>query len=100
MPTTMRLSLRDLHNLPVETPSGASIGRLVDVEIDVDEQTIRTYHVRSRTLIPGLFGQKLLIDRSQVVSLTKEKLIVDDAVALPAGGKIAPSPEPNAPPNA
>ncbi len=90
----MKLTISQLHNLPVETQSGRALGRVVDVEIEPGQQEIRTYHVRSRAFIPGLFEQKLLIDRGQVVRLTPTKLIVEDGVA--AGTRL-PQPEPDAP---
>lgn len=95
----MRLSLHKLHNLPVETQAGQSVGRVVDVELDAETQSVQTYHIRSRTFIPGLFEQKLLIDRRQVISLTEEKLIVEDAVSAELRGTDA-APEPDVPASA
>lgn len=89
----MRLTLSQLHNLPVQTQSGRSLGRVVDIEVDQSQQEIRAYHVRSRTVIPGLFEQKLIIDRAQVVRLTEKKLIVDDGVVPSVQ---VPQPEPDA----
>lgn len=89
----MKLTFSQLRNLPVETQSGQALGRVVDVEVDPSQQEIRTYHVRSRTVIPGLFEQNLLIDRGQVVRLTPTKLIVEDSVAP---GTRMPEPEPDA----
>lgn len=93
----MRLTLRQLHNLPVETVNGQPLGRVVDVEMDVGRQEILCYHVSSRKIIPGLFEQKLLIDRKQIVSLTAEKMVVEDAVRGVAAQPIAPAPESQAP---
>lgn len=93
----MHLTLRQLHNLPVETRSGRKLGRVVDVELDPDRQEVAAYHVRSRTVIPGLLEQKLLIDRRQVIQLTTEKLVVEDAVI---GFENAPVAAPDAPPPA
>lgn len=80
----MRLQARDLHHLPVETARGIAVGRLIDWEIDTETQAIRTYHVQSKTRVPGLYGNTLLIDRQQVISITNEKMVVDDLAVTEA----------------
>lgn len=95
----MRLTLHELHNLPVVTRSGQPLGRIVDVDFDADQQRIQTYYVCSRTLIPGLFEQKLLIDRRQVINLTRERLIVEDAAGADLV-KTTAAPEPDVPASA
>ena len=66
------------HNLPVVTKSGLSLGRVVDVEVDSTAREVRYYHVVPPFSISKLWGQRLLISPSQVISLTPEVMTVDD----------------------
>jgi sporulation protein YlmC with PRC-barrel domain len=66
--------------LPVVTVSGAQLGRVHDFELDPIEQRIIRYSVRSGRLIGDLLSRELLIASRQVVSLSDEKMVVDDAV--------------------
>lgn len=79
----MALSLRknNLIGLPVETAQGLALGCVCDFEFDPIEQKIFRYHVRSKRLIAGLLRHELMIAATQVISLTDEKMVVDDAVA-------------------
>ena len=72
----MQLNLTTLLKLPVFTESGAKLGRVYDGWFDVEEQIITGYSVRPH----ALSRQSLLIKPAQVKSITKEKMIVDDAV--------------------
>lgn len=72
------MKAKELINLPVETKSGHKIGRLADFEVDDINQKITTYFVKSHNPIKGLFKDELIISNSQVISLDKEKMIVDD----------------------
>ncbi|MFH0804786.1 MAG: PRC-barrel domain-containing protein [Patescibacteria group bacterium] len=91
----MNLQLRQLSNLPVYTQSGQHLGRVVDFELDSTSQSVLQYHVRSSQLIRELLRQDLLVSREQVVSLTNEKMVVEDST-VPADGK-QPVPRPVAP---
>ncbi len=66
------------HNLPVVTKSGLSLGRVVDVEVDALAREVRYYHVVPPFSISKLWGQRLLISPTQVVSITPEVMTVDD----------------------
>ncbi len=78
----MNLKNKDLINLPVETKSGQSLGRIVEFEIDVLTGKIVNYYVKSGNVIKGLFKDELIINQSQVVSLDKEKMVVEDNVVV------------------
>ncbi len=80
----MIMKARQLRNLPVETRSGQHLGRLVDVELDVETQTIVTFIVRPGRLAQQLTRSELRIHRSQVVSLSPERLVVEDAAGQAA----------------
>ncbi|OGY47922.1 MAG: hypothetical protein A3J62_02860 [Candidatus Buchananbacteria bacterium RIFCSPHIGHO2_02_FULL_38_8] len=75
----MEITSDNLINLPVYTQSGQYLGRVTSFEIDVDSYAIIYYHVRTG-LIKGLWHQELLISQSQVISVSKEKMVVDDNV--------------------
>jgi len=73
----MKILSSDLINLPVFTQSGQHLGRVDSFEVDIDSQAITKYHVKTG-LIKGLWHQQLLIDPSQVISISKEKMIIED----------------------
>lgn len=75
----MTLTDHAWRNLPVETASGASVGKLVGIELDPDTHRVAFYHVRRRRLVPS--GPELLVAPNQVVSFTPEKMVVEDLVA-------------------
>jgi len=74
----MRVTLRQLKKMGVETVSGVKLGRVCDVVFETDGQTVLQYEVCRCCW----FGQRLLINRSQVVGFEEKKMIVDDAVKL------------------
>lgn len=73
----MRLSLKQLMRLKVETVSGVKLGRVCDIIFETDGQTILQYEVCGCCL----FGKKFLINRSQVVRFEEKKMVVDDTVS-------------------
>jgi sporulation protein YlmC with PRC-barrel domain len=66
--------------LPVRTESGLPLGSVVDVSIDPDTQSVCQYHVKPNRLVPDVVWSPLLIHRDQVVSISSECIVVDDAV--------------------
>ena len=75
----MILSNENLLNLPVYTKSNQHLGQIHDFGIDSDTQTIFQYHVRGSNIIKNIIqNNELLIHHSQVIEITKEKMIVDD----------------------
>jgi len=73
----MIIPSNQLINLPVYTQSGQHLGRVDAFEIDIDNHQITKYHIRTG-LISGLWHQELIIDTSQVISISAEKMIVED----------------------
>lgn len=65
-------------NLSVETKSGIHLGRVEDVEVDLDQQIINYKVVGG--LIPGLNKKIFLISPKQVLEIMAERMIVDDLV--------------------
>jgi len=78
----MLIESKKLIGLPVYTKSGESLGEVDEMEINIDEQLVVNYQVGSKNPIKNLFNKKLLVHRSQVISITAEKVIVDDNVYL------------------
>ena len=71
----MIIDLKKLLHLPVLTRSGIKLGKITNAEIDADPQTIIKYHVSA-----GPFSDKnYIIDRSQVLEIETDKMVVDDA---------------------
>lgn len=70
----MRLTLSQLKKLAVETKSGFALGKVKDIVLETDGQTILQYEVGN------YFGKKYLISREQVVGIDEEKIIVDDGI--------------------
>lgn len=73
---SMRISYSQLKKLSVETKSGKSLGHVVDVVVDIDSQSIVQYEVT-----PSMLSTKTyLVGQAQIVSITSEKMIVDDTI--------------------
>ncbi len=73
----MRIDLKQLKKLPVETRAGKRLGHVSDVVIDIDGQLIAQYYVRSAALIGG---DSYVISRDQVIRIDEEKMVVADSV--------------------
>lgn len=85
----MAQPLNPLH-LPVRTESGKSLGLVVDVVIEPDTQSVVAYYVKPSRLLPDALIAPLIIQRSQVISITEEAIIVDDATLKQADRATAP----------
>jgi sporulation protein YlmC with PRC-barrel domain len=75
----MKIQSNDLINLPVYTQSGQHLGRIDSFDIDLETYTITHYYVKTG-LIKGLWHQQLVIAQSQVISISKEKMVVEDNI--------------------
>jgi sporulation protein YlmC with PRC-barrel domain len=74
----MTIGLKKLLHLPVFTGSGTRLGKISDAEIDTDSQTVVKYRVSA-----GPFSDKnYLIDRSQILEIGADKIIVEDSLIL------------------
>lgn len=80
MPTLMKMLSDDLIGLPVYTESGEHLGKVVSFDFDIEMQTIEHYHIKTG-LIKDLWHQQLVVHHSQVVSISKEKMVVEDTAA-------------------
>ena len=73
------ISLKELRRALVETKGGLRLGRLVDIEIDEESHMVTTYIVQAGRLTRPLVQKQLRIDRRQVISVSRERIVVDDA---------------------
>lgn len=90
------LSDKELIGLPVETKSGTALGKVQGFQMDADTGTITQYTVKSNNPLKELFGKELLVAASQVITITAEKMTVDDLLAGEKGRVPAPSGVPTA----
>ena len=75
----MLILFKDLKKLPVYTKSGIFLGRITGMELEAESHLVRAYFVRKAFL-----GSELSISRTQVLSVTSEKVTVLDS-AVKAG---------------
>lgn len=83
------ISVQHVLQLPVYTVAGKRLGKVADVELDTDTHQVRTYLVRPGRLTQPLARHALRIHRDQVVAITAERMIVDDAVGRAAADQRA-----------
>ncbi|MGC9049100.1 MAG: PRC-barrel domain-containing protein [Patescibacteria group bacterium] len=69
---------KNIIGLMVYTQGGIFLGRVVDFEIEPNSGQIVKYFVKSKNPIKNLFQRKLVISKEQVISIDKEKMIVED----------------------
>lgn len=69
----MIVNFSQLKNLPVVTENGTALGHVADIEMDIENYLMTNLLVKR-----GLIGKHLLISRSQIISITLEKIIVED----------------------
>jgi sporulation protein YlmC with PRC-barrel domain len=74
--SNMRLSFSHLKSLPVETKSGQYLGKVGDCLIDPSSHAVTQYEVRNGRVRQ----ERLLVSRDQVLEISSQKIIVDDAV--------------------
>lgn len=84
----MLIKLDKLIGLPVETRSGQVLGKVVEVHISIETQEVEQYEVQP-SLMKGLLGRRKLIHRRQVISITQDKIVVEDGVVKE--GKLQPA---------
>lgn len=71
---------KKLLKLPAETKSGTKLGRVVGFDFDCESQAVLRWRVRPKGLASRVLTHPLLISREQVLSITAEKIIVEDNV--------------------
>ena len=76
------LTQKQLNNLPVYTQSEDFLGRITGFEIDQQTHQIDKYYIGSSSWLINLLGQEqdFIISSDKLISLTEEKMTVEDAV--------------------
>lgn len=89
----MRLSLKQLKQLDVETISGDKLGHVFDLILEVNGQMVAQYIVKSSILS----SKEYLVNRDQVIRFEEDKMIVEDGTAkgTPQERKKKSKPMPN-----
>lgn len=72
---------KTLSKLPVYTRSGTRLGKVSGFELDVETQAILRWLVRPKGITASVLKKPLIVARDQVLSITAERMTVDDAVA-------------------
>ena len=73
----MRMTLKQLKQLDVETASGTELGHVHDVVFEIDGQLVAQYVVK----VSKWSAKSYLVSRDQVVRFEEYKMVVDDGVA-------------------
>lgn len=76
----MLISDKKIKKVQVETQSGQALGVIVGFEIETDTGVIEKYYVKSILSLKGLFDDKLIINKEQIISFHEQKMIVEDNV--------------------
>ena len=88
----MLISSKNLIGLQVFTKMGQELGKVSGFDLDIDAHVITKYYVKKHSILAELLGEKdLLINQNQVVSITKEKMIVEDSVIEAKATRMAKS---------
>ena len=72
----MLIKYDHLTDLPVFTKSGVKLGKIFDLEIDIDSHAVFQYIVRTSFVSRTSY----LIKPAQVLSIDEKRLVVDDGV--------------------
>jgi len=76
----MIIDSKHLLGLGVETKSGQHLGKVRGFHIDTVTHAILQYEVRRSGILKEFLATDLLVYQQQVLSITKEKMVVDDQV--------------------
>lgn len=78
----MKLTQDQLNNLPVYTKNEQFLGRIGGFEFNTETHTILKYYVAQSNFIKDLLNlsDKLEIASVQVISISEEKMIVEDSI--------------------
>jgi len=74
----MKISYRQLINLPVVTEFGQELGQLKGFNIDIESQSILEYEVKPSSFVKELIEGELIIPRGQVVDISQRQITVKD----------------------
>lgn len=77
----MNLDAKTVIGLPVATRTGTALGKIQTFSLDPTTQAVDHYVVRPHGIFNDIIkSRELVVHASQVVSITEEKMTVDDLV--------------------
>ncbi|MDZ7798845.1 MAG: PRC-barrel domain-containing protein [Patescibacteria group bacterium] len=76
----MIIKHNDLIGLPVETKKGQKVGSVSGFELEANSHEIIRYQIKKPGLLPGIMNKHLLVHKNQVLQITPEKMIVEEAL--------------------
>lgn len=82
----MRYRDSQLTGVPVYTQSGKHVGRLVGFVVESDTHEVIQYAVKKSGTFELLLPKEFLVNRSQVISVSEEKMVVEDATVIEKAG--------------
>lgn len=71
---------KQLINLPVFTEKGQHLGKISSFGIETSTQSIIKYYVKPENFIKELVEKELIVSAEQVISINKEKMVVEDNI--------------------
>lgn len=75
-----KISDKQLFGLPVETESGTPLGKVQGFHMDAEHHAVVQYIVKNSNPLKDFFNRELLVAPSQVLSISEQKMVVDDSV--------------------
>ncbi len=81
---------KQLIGLTARTQSGIVLGRVKDFEVSAETGEIVRYVISSSQIIKKILTPDLIINKNQVIEITGQALIVEDALA--GAGSVAEEP--------
>jgi sporulation protein YlmC with PRC-barrel domain len=78
----MLIENKKVVGLRVVTETAQEIGKIRNFDIETDSQSIINYKISPTSLLKGILqvSENLIINRGQVVSISEDKMIVEDSV--------------------
>lgn len=77
----MKINNQQLINLPVVTEAGHQLGVVESFNVDIESQSILEYTIKPSSLIAELINGEFIISRGQIVTITQNKIIVDNNIS-------------------
>lgn len=78
----MRYRDKELRNVPVETKSGTVLGKLSGYVMDSGSHKVIQYVVKKAHPLSKILPSELLVHSDQVISIERERIVVDDSVEV------------------
>ena len=76
----MLINSKNLIRLRVETKSGQELGYVRDFDLNIDNLEVEQFYVRPAGIVKGLVLGDLILNKSSIISINEEKMIVQDLV--------------------